>query len=67
LCFAGSDRLLSCGVDRNVKLWAIGSDASDKVCLLISLYGLRIDIKLQNFKPLNVFPEKSAFKSVEFI
>ncbi|KAJ4490451.1 WD40 repeat-like protein [Lentinula aciculospora] len=26
LCFAGDSRLLSCGVDRNVKLWNIGSD-----------------------------------------
>jgi WD repeat and SOF domain-containing protein 1 len=31
LCFADSDRLLSCGVDRNIKLWAIGSGASDTV------------------------------------
>ncbi|KAF8234954.1 WD40 repeat-like protein [Tricholoma matsutake] len=45
LCFADSDRLLSCGVDRNVKLWATGSGASDK--------------------PLNVFPGKSAFNSID--
>jgi WD repeat and SOF domain-containing protein 1 len=32
LCFADPDRLLSCGVDRNIKLWAIGSGASDTVC-----------------------------------
>ena len=38
LCFADSDRLLSCGVDRNVKLWAIGSGASDTVCPPLSLY-----------------------------
>lgn len=25
LCFADDSRLLSCGVDRNVKLWKIGS------------------------------------------
>lgn len=31
LCFADSNRLLSCGVDRNIKLWAIGSGASDTV------------------------------------
>ncbi|PFH48921.1 hypothetical protein AMATHDRAFT_64269 [Amanita thiersii Skay4041] len=45
LCFAGSDRLFSCGVDRNVKLWAVGSDASDS--------------------PLNVFPGKYAFNSID--
>ncbi|KAG5647480.1 hypothetical protein DXG03_009415 [Asterophora parasitica] len=30
LCFAEGDRLLSCGVDRNIKLWSIGRDASDQ-------------------------------------
>ncbi|KAF8074957.1 WD40 repeat-like protein [Lyophyllum atratum] len=45
LCFAEGDRLLSCGVDRNIKLWSIGSSASDQ--------------------PLNVFPGKSAFNSID--
>ena len=36
LCFASPDRLLSCGVDRNIKLWAMGSEASDMVCPLRS-------------------------------
>ncbi|KAF5383791.1 hypothetical protein D9615_003546 [Tricholomella constricta] len=45
LCFAEGDRLLSCGVDRNIKLWSIGSNASDQ--------------------PLNVFPGKSAFNSID--
>ncbi|TFK67609.1 WD40 repeat-like protein [Pluteus cervinus] len=27
LCFAGSDKLLSCGVDRNIKLWSVGENA----------------------------------------
>jgi len=31
LCFSGSERLLSCGVDRNVKLWAVGSEPSETV------------------------------------
>lgn len=31
LCFSGSERLVSCGVDRNVKLWAMGSDPSETV------------------------------------
>ncbi|TFK31841.1 WD40-repeat-containing domain protein [Crucibulum laeve] len=45
LCFAEGERLLSCGVDRNVKLWAVGSGATDT--------------------PLNVFPGKSAFNSID--
>ncbi|KAG6812778.1 hypothetical protein H0H92_000548 [Tricholoma furcatifolium] len=44
LCFADKDRLLSCGVDRNVKLWSIKDDS---------------DV------PLNVFPGKSAFNSID--
>lgn len=31
LCFSGGERLLSCGVDRNVKLWAVGSEPSETV------------------------------------
>jgi len=32
LCFAEGDKLLSCGVDRNIKLWAVGGQATDLVC-----------------------------------
>ncbi|KAF8351947.1 WD40 repeat-like protein [Amanita rubescens] len=45
LCFSGSERLLSCGVDRNVKLWDVGSEPSET--------------------PLNVFPGKFAFNSID--
>lgn len=45
LCFATNERLLSCGVDRNVKLWNVGGDVSDT--------------------PLNVFPGKYAFNSID--
>ncbi|KAG6908975.1 hypothetical protein DXG01_002583 [Tephrocybe rancida] len=45
LCFAEGDRLLSCGVDRNIKLWSTASGASDQ--------------------PLNIFPGKSAFNSID--
>ncbi|KAH0582830.1 DDB1- and CUL4-associated factor 13 [Termitomyces sp. J132] len=45
LCFADGDRLLSCGVDRNVKLWSTKSGTSDQ--------------------PLNVFPGKAAFNSID--
>lgn len=36
ICFAGGDRLLSCGVDRNVKLWdaSESSDAGPSVSVL---------------------------------
>ncbi|KAG6821211.1 hypothetical protein H0H93_004032 [Arthromyces matolae] len=30
LCFADSERLLSCGVDRNIKLWSVGTNPSDQ-------------------------------------
>ncbi|KAF5366190.1 hypothetical protein D9758_005675 [Tetrapyrgos nigripes] len=44
LCFAENSRLLSCGVDRNVKLWNFDS---------------------QNDEPVNVFPGKAAFNSID--
>ncbi|KAF9463237.1 WD40-repeat-containing domain protein [Collybia nuda] len=45
MCFAAGDRLLSCGVDRNIKLWSVTSESSKT--------------------PLNVFPGKSAFNSID--
>ncbi|KAJ3888172.1 WD40 repeat-like protein, partial [Lentinula edodes] len=58
LSFAGDSRLLSCGVDCNVKLWKIGSvrSSSLKVKNLISI--------LQD-EPVNVFPGKYAFNSID--
>lgn len=32
LCFADGNRLLSCGVDRNIKLWAVDGQTTDLVC-----------------------------------
>lgn len=32
LCFAEGDKFLSCGVDRNIKLWALGSQTTHLVC-----------------------------------
>lgn len=29
LCFAGADRLLSCGVDRNIKMWDASANDQD--------------------------------------
>ncbi|KAG0703562.1 WD40 repeat-like protein [Suillus ampliporus] len=48
ICFAQDDRLLSCGVDSNIKLW----DASPQN-----------DIMEQ--RPLNVYPGKSPFNSID--
>lgn len=31
LCFAEQDRLLSCGVDKNIKMWAVGSGSPQEV------------------------------------
>ncbi|KAJ7594402.1 WD40 repeat-like protein [Mycena floridula] len=44
LCFGEGSRLLSCGVDRNIKLWDIEQDTT---------------------QPLNVFPGKFAFNSMD--
>ncbi|KAH9947771.1 WD40 repeat-like protein [Amylocystis lapponica] len=55
VCFADEERLLSCGVDRNIKLWsARPSDADD------SAAG-----SSQVKKPLSIFPGKSAFNSID--
>ena len=31
LCFADGNKLLSCGVDRNIKLWAVDGQTTDLV------------------------------------
>ena len=63
LCFADGNRLLSCGVDRNIKLWAVGGQTADLVCSRARLIStlMLIFVYLQ---PLNVFPGKTAFKYV---
>ncbi|KAH7915878.1 WD40 repeat-like protein [Hygrophoropsis aurantiaca] len=48
LCFGDGDRLLSCGVDSNIKLWNVA--AQDEI---------------SEQKPLNVFPGKSPFNSID--
>ncbi|CCL99389.1 uncharacterized protein FIBRA_01407 [Fibroporia radiculosa] len=57
VCFAGKDRLLSCGVDRNVKLWNIQQSTDD-----VDDDGAGPSVKR---KPLNIFPGKAAFNSVD--
>lgn len=56
VCFADSDRLLSCGVDRNVKLWNIRSSSDDDQNEAGPSSGQ---------KPLSVFPGKTAFNSID--
>lgn len=74
LCFAGDDRLLSCGVDRNVKLWDTRAQSDvdgmpdgagpSQVCIP-SLQSVKLNAEyFQARKPLKVFPGKYAFKLV---
>ncbi|KII91650.1 hypothetical protein PLICRDRAFT_51786 [Plicaturopsis crispa FD-325 SS-3] len=53
LCFSDGDRLLSCGVDRNIKLWDT-SNGDDET-----------EAGPSERKPLNIFPGKSAFNSID--
>jgi len=57
ICFADSDRLLSCGVDRNIKLWGIRPSEEDTD-------GDRAGPSTSR-KPLKVFPGKTAFNSID--
>jgi len=52
LCFAGEnvEKLLSCGVDRNVKLWNVTTEQ---------------DPEAESSTPLNVYPSKTAFNSID--
>ncbi|EIN14534.1 WD40 repeat-like protein [Punctularia strigosozonata HHB-11173 SS5] len=50
LCFTGEGRLLSCGVDRNIKLWDTRPEA---------------EIGSEDQAPLAVFPGKSAINSID--
>jgi len=56
ICFADSERLLSCGVDRNVKLWNILPSPEDDDSEAGPSTGR---------KPLNVYPGKTAFNSID--
>ena len=67
VCFSDEHRLLSCGVDRNVKLWDTrevdenGAGPSEVYATTFrpSLLYLRA---VQSRKPLSIFPGKTAFK-----
>ncbi|KAJ3850743.1 WD40 repeat-like protein [Lentinula lateritia] len=58
LSFVGDSRLLSCGVDCNVKLWKIGSVRS-------SFLKVKNLIPILQDEPVNVFPGKYAFNSID--
>lgn len=58
VCFADEHRLLSCGVDRNIKLWDTRPDSM----LDVDENGAGPS---EVRKPLSVFPGKSAFNSID--
>jgi WD40 repeat protein len=77
LCFSpdGGERLLSCGVDRNVKLWAVDGDGTAVSHLLYRPNATVLENRKNSYsythhhsipflQPLNVFPGKAAFKCV---
>ncbi|EPT01980.1 hypothetical protein FOMPIDRAFT_1144267 [Fomitopsis schrenkii] len=57
ICFADNDRLLSCGVDRNIKLWNINPSEED-----MDEDGAGPSTSRS---PLKVFPGKTAFNSID--
>ena len=76
LCWSDGDRLLSCGVDRTVKLWDTRtmSDANGDMDVEAGPSQVRIEYVTQicfgltitpkGRKPINIFPGKYAFKYV---
>ncbi|OCH94616.1 WD40 repeat-like protein [Obba rivulosa] len=56
ICFADADRMLSCGVDRNVKLWDTRSQPDTAELEAGSSSGR---------KPLSVYSGKTAFNSID--
>ncbi|KAL6302267.1 WD40 repeat-like protein [Sparassis latifolia] len=57
ICFADGERLLSCGVDRNIKLWDIRPSS-----LGVDEDGAGSSTSR---KPLSIFPGKAAFNSID--
>ncbi|KAI0089399.1 WD40 repeat-like protein [Irpex rosettiformis] len=55
VCFADETRLLSCGTDRNIKLWDTKSEYVDENGAGPS----------EPRKPLSIFPGKAAFNSID--
>ena len=67
VCFADEHRLLTCGVDRNIKLWDSremdenGAGPSE-VCDYSFNTCSFVECPSQSRKPLSIFPGKTAFK-----
>ncbi|KAH9928001.1 WD40 repeat-like protein [Epithele typhae] len=55
VCFGKDTRLLSCGVDRNIKLWNMPSGAEDD----------ESEAGPSQRKPVSIFPGKTAFNSID--
>jgi len=72
LCFADEERLLSCGVDRNVKLWDVRKSIGGESGPILELSetvrkqnvssGTPLMIVCSQREPLSVYPGKNAFK-----
>ena len=69
ICFGQDNRLLSCGVDRNIKLWdsqkgfqVDESEAGPSQVSLGSFVFRPILTIASQRKPLSIFPGKAAFK-----
>ncbi|TFY72576.1 hypothetical protein EVG20_g442 [Dentipellis fragilis] len=56
LCWADENRVLSCGVDRNVKMWDMRPSSQVDESMVAGP---------SEQKPLNVFPGKSVFNSID--
>ncbi|KIY49703.1 WD40 repeat-like protein [Fistulina hepatica ATCC 64428] len=62
LCFSQEGGILSCGVDRNVKLWSTSGGSTETACTADLFSCQAIERFLQ---PVNIYPAKSAFNSID--
>lgn len=67
LCFADNDRLLSCGVDCNIKLWDASPREQTSVSILASFISFThpIDVPSSNKNRSTCFPE-NHLSSIDF-
>jgi WD repeat and SOF domain-containing protein 1 len=71
LCWADDNRILSCGVDRNIKMWdarietQLDSSGAGPSQVRVLLHpGSLLNLTLLQPKPLAVFPGKGTLQSV---
>lgn len=64
LCFADGDRLLSCGVDRNIKLWSITSGSSTTVRTQFPI--IFSDIQLSRSDSPSMFSRENQHSSMNY-